>query len=218
MQPRLVMLSGVCAGIEKTTLAAGIARTVDAHAGIADLFGEEQLFTRSEWTRVAAGFRSKDFPTAPQFLEAYTATIQAARASGAWLILDWFCGGMAGDLPWALAAHILLVDLCGAVRELATDMEPVVIDLTGDARVATERAMAERGAPWIQRYTRLAADIGITDGTPLDQITSRVRSLSSEQTSDLLAARKSGWPVIEIDAMRPAADVLAAAWTTLTTK
>lgn len=218
MQPRLVMLSGVCAGIGKTTLAAGIARTVEAHAGTADLFGEEQLFTRSDWTCVAAGFRSKDFPTAPHFLEAYAATIQAARASGSWLILDWFCGGMAGDLPWALADHNLLVDLCGAVRELATDMEPVVIDLTGDARVATERAMAERGAPWIQRYTRLAADIGITDGTPLDQITSRVRSLSSGQTSDLLAMRKSGWPVIEIDATRPAADVLAAAWTTLTTK
>jgi hypothetical protein len=217
MRPRLVMLSGVCAGIGKSTLAAGIARTVEAHAGTADLFGEEQLFTRPEWTHVAAGFRSKDFPTGPQFLQAYTTTIRTARSSGSWLILDWFCGGMAGDLPWALADHSLLVDLCRAVRELATDMDPVLIDLTGDARVATERAMAERGKPWIRRYTQLAADRGIADGTPLDLVTAWARSESAQQASDLLAMRRSGWPVIEIDAMHPAADVLATAWTTLMT-
>lgn len=218
MRPRLVMLSGVCAGIGKSTLAAGIVCTVEAHAGTADLFGEEQLFTRSEWTRVAAGFRSKDFPTAPQFLEAYATTIAAACASRSWLVLDWSCGAMAGDLPWALADHSRLVDLCGAVRDLASDLDPVVIDLTGDARVATKRAMAERGEPWIRRYTQLASDSGVADGTPLELITAWARSQSAQQASDLLAMRKSGWPVIEVDGMHPAADVLATAWSTLTTK
>lgn len=209
MKPRLVMVSGSCAGIGKSTLAEGLARGLEEAGATVDLFGEHQIFTRPDFADVAAAFRSREYPTPEVFLPTYARMFDNLRAANAWGVLDWHCAGMAADLPWAMRGHGRLTRLCLDVRELAADMDPVLLDLVGDVRTATDRALAQRGDVWAKRYANLATDAGHTSG----RIAERIAAWSGDQLAalrgqELAAMRSAGWPIIELDGMAPAAEVL----------
>jgi hypothetical protein len=216
MRPRLVMLSGVSMGIGKSTLAGGLARRLEESGQAADFFGEHHLFTRRDFADVAEAFRTREFPTPELFLRGYARVFDGFRAAGAWGIFDWYCAGMAADLPWAMHDRDRLTQLCRDVRRLADDLDPVLLDLAGDVRMATERALAERGEKWAKRYALLAADAGHVTGGIADRIAALVREQFGALREDEQAAmRAAGWPILELDATRSAADVLEQAWTAL---
>lgn len=208
-KPRLVMLSGSCAGIGKSTLAEGLTRRL-AEAGTAvDLFGEHQIFTRADLSDVAEAFRSREFPTPELFLPTYARIFDGFRAANAWGVFDWHCAGMVADLPWAMRDRGKLTRLCLDVRELADDLNPVLLDLVGDVRTATERALAQRGDVWAKRYARIASNAGHTSGRIAERIAAWSRDQSGAlRESELEAMRSAGWPIAELDATQSAADVL----------
>ncbi|MEQ4208885.1 hypothetical protein [Actinopolymorpha sp. B9G3] len=208
-KPRLAMLTGTCAGIGKSTLAEGLAHRLEEAGATVDLFGEHQIFTRADFADVAQAFRSREFPTPERFLPTYARIFDGFRTANAWGVFDWHCAGMAADLPWAMRDHGRLTRLCLDVRELAGDMDPVLLDLVGDVRTATERALAQRGDVWAKRYARLASAAGHTSG----RIAERIAAWSRDQggalrEQELAAMRSAGWPIIELDATASVAEVL----------
>ncbi|GAA4987203.1 hypothetical protein [Actinopolymorpha pittospori] len=82
-KPRLVMLSGSCAGIGKSTLAEGLTRRLEEAGATVDLFGEHQIFARADFVDVAEAFRSREFPTPELFLPTYTRVFDGFRAANA---------------------------------------------------------------------------------------------------------------------------------------
>lgn len=216
MRPRLVMLSGVSMGIGKSTLSEGLTQRLRSCGETVDRFGEEHLFTRADFGDVAEAFRTRDFP-GPSLLErAYARVFDSFRAAGAWGIFDWHCAGMAADLPWAMRDRALLTRHCAVVRELADDLNPVLLDLVGDIRAATDRALVQRGDKWAKRHARMATDAGHVTGGIADRITALVRDQFGPQRRDeQTAMRAAGLPAIELDATQPAAAVLEQAWTAL---
>lgn len=216
MRPRLVMMSGTSPGTGKSTLADALTRRLRAHGAAVDLFGEEQLFIRDEFSEVADGFRTKEFAGPDRFLAAYAATITGIRSAGAWGIFDWACSGMAADLPWAMRDPDLLVRHCRSVRELATDLDPVLLDTVVDIRTAVERAYAQRGKPFADHYLCAAAEAGHTSGSTIDRIVRwNEEQNGALRTVELSAMREAGWPIVTLDSSKPPERVLADAWSAL---
>ncbi|MEQ7127569.1 hypothetical protein ABN034_23885 [Actinopolymorpha sp. B11F2] len=215
IDPRLVMVDGVAPGIGKSTLAASIAAVLKDGGAAADLFPEEDLFTRPEFAHVAQGFRDKNSPTPEVFLPAYTATIEQMRARHAWGIFDWTCVGMASDMPWAIAEPLRLHRLVRDVQKLAAEMSPVVLFLTGDVREATRRAAAERGQVWVDYWVRIAAEHGAPSGPDLERIVYYQERSQQPRQADLEILRQAGWIVLSVDAMEGRSGVLKQALTRL---
>jgi hypothetical protein len=207
------MLTGVCAGIGKSTLAEGLAGALRGQGAAVDLFPEEQIFTRPHFAEVAEGFRSKEFAGPEAFERAWAAQFAELRAAGAWGVFDWSCVGMAGDLPWAIGGQPALTEHVLTVRKLAEadGLAPVVLDLDCDLQSATAQAMAQRGAPWIDRYTGLAAANGHRAGTAQDRITAWARARQPARADESEALYAAGWPIHPLDAPSPPHEVLAQA-------
>ena len=142
------MMGGVSPGIGKSSLAASLAETLQEMHIDVDLFPEEQLFERAEWSVVADGFRTESSPTPEHFLDAYAKTMGRCLSNQAWLICDWNCAGMASDLTWAVADPARLDRLVRDIRLLADGCPATLLFLDGDIETAIRRAAHERGPEW----------------------------------------------------------------------
>ena len=209
--PHVLMMDGVSAVIGKSTLAESLAESLQAEGMTVDLFPEEQLFTRADFSVVAEGFRTKASPTPEAFFDAYGKTIGRCLANQAWLICDWNCAGMASDLAWAMADPAQLDALVREVRELADGYRTSVLYLDGDIGTAIRRAARQRGPEWIARMVRIAEEHGAGPGRDIDRIVAYERGWHPSNQRDLLTLAAGGWQVLGVDAQRPAADVLAQA-------
>lgn len=208
-EPHVLMMEGISPGIGKSTLAESLAESLQAEGTTVDLFPEEQLFTRADFSVVAEGFRTKASPTPEAFLDAYGKTIGRCLANQAWLICDWNCAGMASDLTWALADPTRLDVLVRDVRELADGYATSVVYLDGDVETAIRRAARQRGPEWIARMVRIAEEHGAGPGRDIDRIVAYERGCHHSNQRDLLTLAAGGWQVLRVDAQRPADDVLA---------
>ncbi len=215
-RPRLVILSGVCAGIGKSTLAQSLVTAIQAGGSNAELFPEEDLFRRAEFGEVAHGFRIKRFPTPPAFERAYATYVAHLRAAKVWGVCNWSCAGMAADLPWALENDAALVRHLRTVHRLAADLTPVLFDLVGDIRTARHVAVDERGPAWVARFLPIAAEAGYGSGSDLDRIVAWTEAQQPVRDTELAALAAAGWPIVPLNAMASRADVLRQAWGVLT--
>jgi hypothetical protein len=215
VDPRLVMMEGVAPGIGKSTLAASLATVLEDSGTPVDLFPEEELFTRPEFTQVARRFRERSSPTPEVFLPAYTSTVEQLRARNAWGVFDWNCAGMASDLSWASAEPSRLHGLVRDVQRLAADMSPVVLSLDGDIREATRRAAAERGQAWVDYWTRIATEHGAPAAPDLERIAQHHEQSQALRHADLEVLRTAGWVVHTLDGMARPGEVLRQALTSL---
>lgn len=146
-------MAGV-AGVGKSTLAEQIGVALDGRGIPADVFAEEELFTRPEFARVAVGFRTKDHASPEEFEAAYRAWL-SSLVSGTVAVMDWNPAGMTGDLPWATTdAHRFRTHLA-AVRGLA-DGRVLLLHLQAPAEIAIQRAGRQRGADWLNRSDEIA--------------------------------------------------------------
>ena len=209
--PHVLMMDGISPGIGKSTLAEALAESLQAQDIAVDLFPEEQLFTRADWSVVADGFRSKAYPTPEQFLDAYAETIGRCLANQAWLICDWNCAGMASDLTWALADPTRLDRLVRQVRLLADGCPATLLFLDGDIETAVRRAARQRGPEWVARQARIAAEHGVGPGGDIDRIVAYERACRPMGERDLQALGEGGWHVVAVDGQRPPTDVLVQA-------
>ncbi len=208
------------AGAGKSTLAAGLAATLRAEGHRVDLFGEEQLFTRPDFAVVAEGFRTKRFPTAAMFEAAYqdyfASLIDHSMIDGSivdqWTVMDWSAAGMVGDLDWAMQDRAGFVTHLRSVMELNAPRQLILLNLSVDPAIATERAARQRGAQWITRYDELARNAGIDGIGPIDRIIERARTQLEPAAQERAAAREAGWTIIDLDASGSSAQVRRAAY------
>ncbi len=68
------------AGVGKSTLTGHVGATLRRHHVPVDTFGEEELFTRPQFTRVADGFRTKHYALPEDFEGAYEAWLSTLPA------------------------------------------------------------------------------------------------------------------------------------------
>ena len=205
------MMDGISPGIGKSTLGESLADSLQAEGIAVDLFPEEQLFTRADFTVVAEGFRTKAYPTPEEFLDAYDKTITSCLTNQTWLICDWNCAGMASDLTWALADPARLEGLVRDVRRLAHGHPATVLFLDGDIETAIRRAARQRGPEWVARQVRIADDHGVDPGPDIDRIVAYEQGCRPLGDRDRRALAAGGWRVVSVDAQRSPADVLAQA-------
>jgi DNA polymerase III delta prime subunit len=78
-EPHVLMMEGISPGIGKSTLAESLAESLQAEGTTVDLFPEEQLFTRADFSVVAEGFRTKAPPPRRHF-----STPMARRSVAVW--------------------------------------------------------------------------------------------------------------------------------------
>ena len=114
---------------------------------------------------------------------------------------------MISDLHWAEGRPEVLLAHARDVLSLTAELNPVLINLTGDVEVAVARAAAERGQWWVRRSARLGAESGTSARTRLGAIADWVRA-QPHQSLELDAFRVAGWTIWEVDAMRPAGELL----------
>lgn len=209
-RPRVLMMHGVAPGIGKSSLAESLAWSLQAQEITVDLFPEEQLFTRDDFSVVAEGFSTRVSPTPEAFLDAYEKTIGRCLASQAWLICDWNCAGMASDLDWAVADPARLDTLVRDVGQLAGS-EATVLFLEGDIGTAIHRAVRQRGPDWVARMLRIADDHGVGPGGDIERIVAYEQSCLAANQRDRQVLAAGGWQVLSVDARGPAEDVLVQA-------
>lgn len=203
------MISGSGPGVGKSTLGAGLARALGGQTPV-DLIPEEDLFIRPEFVEAATGFRERRYASmSNDLLRAYGRLIDKAEHESSTVIFDWEAAGMVEDLPWAedqsaLDAHVQLV--MNAVR----GFEPVVLFLDAPLRLAFERAVAERGEPWVTRYAALGADRGLApDESPEERAFTHLECNRGWPPRTQAAYAAAGWPQVVLDAARPPREVLA---------
>lgn len=196
-------------GAGKSTLAGDLATELRRRGHPVDWFGEEELFTRPRFSGVAAGFRGAGHPAAADFEDAYSGWL-GSQADAAVLIMDWAPSGMAGDLPWGLAARPGYVRHLRAVRELAAG-RVLQLHLTAPSRQTVERAAAERGEPCLERYDGIARTEGHLQARHLDRIAALTADHLADTLAETEAAAEAGWPVRTLDASGSAGDTLVRA-------
>lgn len=203
---RFVMTTGVAVGIGKSTLCVGLVTRAGLAGLEVELVDEGQIFSRPAFVEIGRAFRDRTYPTAEMMLQGYTRLVSELGPNRA-VLFEWSCLGMVSDLPWAEGRPDALLRHARDVLELTRPLRPMLLNLMGNIEVAVARAAAERGEKWIRRYARLAA---------IDRAKSRIRLAAIAEwierqpyeALELKAFRDAGWPVWEIDAMRPAEEVL----------
>ena len=144
------------AGAGKSSLSQAAGAALRQAGLTVDVCGEEELFTRPEFDRVARQFRAPSAP-APEDLEAAHATWVASLPEQSVAVTDWSPAGMAGDLAWALDERPRFRRHLQAVRGLV--VHAIVVNLQVPVEVAVHRA-AERGERWLVRSDLVARAAG----------------------------------------------------------
>lgn len=200
-----VMMDGL-AGAGKSTLAAALAAELRESGQSADLFGEEELFTRAEFAAVAEGFRTGHHADAAMFEGAYQAYLAGLGSDCA--VFDWSAAGMSGDLSWALREPAGYVTHLRQVRLMDPGRRLTLLRLCVPARIATLRAAAERGQVWVDRYDAIAVAAGCTGTDPLDRIIAWAEHSLGQAERERAAVAAAGWRIVDLDAS-PSPDAVA---------
>lgn len=163
-----------------------------------DTFGEEELFTRPQFTRVADGFCTQHYASPEESEGAYEAwlgTLPAATVA----IMDWNPASMAGDLPWASKDPALFRHHLQTGYTLAGG-GVLLLHLQAPAEVTIERASAERGEEWLARSDRIARSAGHDQPDRVDRVLAEATRHAAQTRDELRVAAEAGWPIHVIDA------------------
>lgn len=186
------------AGIGKSTLAEEVGATLRQRNAPVDVFGEEELFTRPQFDRVAEGFRTEQYATPQDFEAAYEAWLNTL-ADGTIAVMDWNPAGMAGDLPWATSDRKNLRKHLHAVRLLAGG-KVLLLHLRASAEIAVDRASRQRGADWVSGADQIARAGGHRQADRTDRLAAEATRHAAQTQEELRVAADAGWPVHPIDA------------------
>ncbi len=184
-----VSMAGL-AGVGKSTLMERIGATLRRQHVPVDTFGEEELFTRSQFTRVADGFRTKHYASPEEFEGAYEAWLRTLPAATA-AIMDWNPASMAGDLPWAAKDPARLRQHLQTVYALAGG-RVLLLHLQAPAEVTIERASAERGEKWLARSDRIACSSGHDQPDRSARVLAEATRHAAQTRDELCVATEAG--------------------------
>jgi hypothetical protein len=192
-----VSMAGL-AGIGKSTLAGEIAVTLRRRHFPVDVFGEEELFSRPQFARVADGFRTRRYASPREFETAYQDWL-STLAEGTIAVMDWNPAGMAGDLPWAIGDGDEFRRHLEVVRMLA-DGKVLILHLQTSAKATIDRASRQRGDEWVSRSDEVARAAGHHQANPADRLIAEATRHAAQTQDELRVAADAGWRVRRVDA------------------
>lgn len=220
LKRQLIMMEGP-AGSGKSTLAEALVAHLRSTGTSVDHLPEEAIFTRPEFAQVGQAFRTKNFPTTDLILTAYRRTFRAAATTDSSIIADWNAVGMIEDLPCAQPDRVSVTSNAPSATAdasvLAQHAEDVRNEWASDAILlllrlpseqAVQRAAKQRGRTWIDREkarwpTKFNSSSSLANVARLHQAYEYRRDALVE------AYRAAAWKVVELDASRTEAAVLA---------
>ncbi|MGW0831868.1 hypothetical protein [Streptomyces prunicolor] len=193
----LVSVWGAAPGVGKSTLCAGLSRSL-AGAGLrVDHFREEEILSRSEFAAVAEEFGATGavgLETLAAATERFVASVLARSDDVA--IAD----ALVPFVPTLLAMghdeeaiDAFMTDLTGVLAPV----RPVVVFLDGDAGAALSRAVEREGPEWLDRYVGKLAAYEVSP--PVSDLASAVTYLGRERAMTLDVVRRHGWGLVVVE-------------------
>jgi hypothetical protein len=193
----LVAVWGAAPGIGKSTLSAGLARSLTEAGRRVDHFAEEEIFTRPQFADVAAHFRATGEVEPGMLLAASSRFARSLLAADIDVVV---ADALVPFLPSLLAMGCSDQEVSRFVADVTDELAPLglaLVFLDGDPAAALARAASREDPGWLQWYTSKLARYGLTP-EPGD-LTSAVTYLERERTVTLTAVRLAGWRVITIE-------------------
>ncbi|MFI6459654.1 hypothetical protein [Streptomyces sp. NPDC050538] len=193
----LVSVWGAAPGVGKSTLCAGLSRSL-AGAGLrVDHFREEEILSRPQFGAVAEEFGATG-AVGPETLVAATQRfVESVPARGDDVVV---ADALVPFVPTLLAMghddEAIDAFMADLTRVLAP-VRPVVVFLDGDAGTALSRAGEREGARWLDRYIGKLAAYEVSP--PVSDLASAVAYLGRERAVTLGAVRRHGWGLVVVE-------------------
>ncbi|WP_406454532.1 hypothetical protein OH768_17080 [Streptomyces sp. NBC_01622] len=193
----LVSVWGAAPGVGKSTLCAGLSRSL-AGAGLrVDHFREEEVLTRPQFAAVAGEFEAKGAVGLETLAAAAACFAESVVARGDEVVI---ADALVPFVPTLLAmghgAETIDAFTAGLTSVLAR-VRPVVVFLDGDAGVALSRAAEREGPEWLERYVGKLAAYGVSPR--VTDLASAVTYLRRERAVTLGAVRQPGWGLVVVE-------------------
>lgn len=193
----LVSVWGAAPGVGKSTLCAGLSRSL-AGAGLrVDHFREEEILSRSEFAAVAEEFGATGAVAMGTLVAATARFVESVRARGDDVVV---ADALVPFVPTLLAMghgeetiDAFMADLTGVL----TPVRPVVVFLDGDTGTALSRAGEREGPEWLDWYVSKLAAYEVIP--PVSDLASAVTYLRRERAVTLDAVRRHGWGLVEVE-------------------
>ena len=193
----LVTVWGAAPGIGKSTLCAGLSRSL-AGAGLrVDHFREEEILSRSEFAAVAKEFGATGAVGLGTLAAATERHVASALAGGDDVVV---ADALVPFVPTLLAMghgeetiDAFMADLSGVLAPV----RPVVVFLDGDAGAALSRAVEREGPEWLDWYVGKLAAYEVNP--PVSDLASAVTYLGRERVVTLDVVRRHGWGLVVVE-------------------
>ena len=193
----LVSVWGAAPGIGKSTLCAGLSRSLSGAGLRVDHFREEEILTRPQFGAVAEEFGATGAVGLETLVAAAERFVAAVPAHGDDVVV---ADALVPFVPTLLAMghgeETIDAFMADLTRVLAP-VRPVVVFLDGDAGVALSHAGEREGPEWLDRYVGKLTAYEVTP--PVSDLASAVTYLRRERAVTLGAVRRHGWGLVVVE-------------------
>ena len=192
----LVSVWGAAPGIGKSTLCAGLSRSL-AGAGLrVDHFREEEILSRPQFGAVAEEFAATGAVGLETLVAATERFVESVPAGDDVVVAD----ALVPYVPTLLAMGHGEETIDAFTADLTRVLAPVrlvVVFLDGDAGTALSRAGEREGAQWLDWYIGKLAAYEVSP--PVSDLASAVAYLRRERAVTLGAVRRHGWGLVVVE-------------------
>ncbi|RPK71427.1 hypothetical protein EES45_34660 [Streptomyces sp. ADI97-07] len=201
----LITVWGASPGVGKSTLCAGLSRSLAATGLRVDHFREESILSRPQFTAVAEEFRRTGRVGLETLIAATANFVAAVVASDDDVVI---ADALVPFVPTLLAmghGQETIDAFTADLAEVLAPLDPVMVFLDGNAASALSRAATREGEGWLDWYIGKLAHYEVSP--PVADVASAVEYLLLERAMTLGAARRGDWDLVVIeDAVELAAD------------
>ena len=190
----LVSVWGAAPGIGKSTLCAGLSRSL-AGAGLrVGHFREEEILTRPQFGAVAEEFAATGAVDLETLVAATERFVESVPARGDDVVV---ADALVPTLL-AMGHDDEAIDAFTAdLTRVLAPVRPVVVFLDGNAGTALSRAGEREGAQWLDWYIGKLAAYEVSP--PVSDLASTVAYLRRERAVTLGAVRRHGWGLVVVE-------------------
>ncbi|MEV6479445.1 hypothetical protein [Streptomyces sp. NPDC051576] len=193
----LVSVWGAAPGVGKSTVCAGLARSL-AGAGLrVDHFHEEEILTRPQFAAVAEEFRATGAVGLNTLITATARFVESVQARGDDVVI---ADALVPFMPTLLAmghGEQTIDTFTADLTRVLSPLRPVIVFLDGDPAIALSRAALREGAGWLDQYVTKLTAYGVIPR--VTDLASAVTYLRRERAMTLDVAGRPGWGLVMVE-------------------